>query len=245
MNEYLDYNYWQLPKIFSYWDSTKDAIFKFSRKLADLETTEKSIALQSIKKAISSHVEKMTKKEIIKWAFVMTDDLFRSTNRESHILDKSLFQYLEASAGHFSKLISEKGFTIHYIIDNTYEQSFFGMRYPLELYDDWFQISGFIYICPQFIALKIIEKQNYDKDLYFALLPDVIDQARRIADSIVDKCHDENKHYIFLDTDSVPNISFNRPMSFRERPNIITIFRNDAPTTRSVCKLYYKNLNAL
>ena len=170
----------------------------------------------------------------------MADDLYKSANRDVIYSDKALHQYLESSAGTFCKILSKRGFIIHYLVDNTYIQSLFGMARPLEIFPNWFEFTGFGYICPQYIVLQMMEKQGKRKGDYFIYLPQYIGEARKITDYIVERCHQEGRHYILLDSD-YEEATFKKSIKEGEKPGVITIFRNEAPVKGSNIKVSCMN----
>jgi len=106
------------------------------------------------------------------------------------------------------------------------------MKRPLQIYQDWFNKSGFTYICPQLIAYQILEVKKLDTTDYFNLLPRCINAARNIVNKVIEECHNERRHYIYLDTDWEQN-SFEKSLNVKNEPGIITIFRNEEPISGS------------
>jgi len=225
---------WFFSNIYDYWDQRKDSIYRYSSKLANLDREERSEALRVIEMAIEHHVKSASDELLVKYAFVMTDDLYRAANRTWNKFNQMLYSYLEASSGILCKLLSERGFTIHYLIDNTYKNSYQGMLKPLEIFRDWFQGSSFVYICPQEIAMEIVGSLGKDKFECFSLLPSGLKEARNIANILLEECNTERRHYVFLDTDWQPG-SFAASMVSDKNPKVITIIRNQAPVPGSKC----------
>jgi len=126
---------WIFDNIFDYWDQRKDAIFLHSRKLATFSDDKRLEALDLIQFSIRNQVQKFTDEQLVAHAFVMADDLYKAANRQINAFDKALFQYLEASVSTFCSLITKRGFTIHYLIDNTFQKTPQGMFKPLEIYE--------------------------------------------------------------------------------------------------------------
>lgn len=216
---------WVFAKIYEYWDWKTDAIFVNSEEIEKYDNDTAADVYVSIQFAIESHVKNMSEKDLAMQAFVMVEDLYKSVNRPAVRLDESVIEYLQASAGTFCYLLSKQGFSIHYLIDNVFEQTEHGMTYPLKAFAPWFNAAGFVYICPQEIAHEVISGRQED---YFEMLPIYIGEARSIANEIAARCHKEKRHYVFLDTDYIQD-SFGEPLKAKDSPYTLTIFRNEAP----------------
>lgn len=225
-----------LQNVLDFWDQRKDAVYSHSLRLRSLNTAERSEALSSIASFVQSSCEGLSDINLARLAFVMADDLYKAANRDTIMMDETLLQFLEASASTFLRILSERGFMLHYLVDNAFRETLHGMQRPLSVYPRWYQSSGVIYICPQHLALLMMKEKGYDEDPYFQLLPDFIGSARSIAGRFARKCHEERCHYLFLDTQSRPD-SFDVPLSDDETPGSITIIRNDAPVEGSTCSV--------
>lgn len=221
---------WTFKNITDYWDQNKDAIFSHSAEI-DRSTAEmKNSIFTSIELAIKDFEKSASDKEMALQAFVMTEDIYKAANRDVVSFGETAFKYLSASAGTFCHLLSKRGFSIHYLVDNTYEQSAWGMTKPFRIYEPWFNAVGFVYICPQKIALDMM--QPNDLDQYFVRLPQYIREARDLADALIMRCHEQQRHYMLLDTDYDPEL-FKKAEAEATRPLTLTIFRNEAPVKGS------------
>ena len=228
---------WHFPTIYDYLDQLQDAIYIQSRKLADLPEEEQTRELLAIQSAILDQAKGFSDEDMVRVAYVMTEDLYKAANRESVMLDNALYNYVQASAGTFFELLSQRGFVVHYLIDNTFDPTLEGMQRPLKLYDTWFRAAGFVYICPQHIAYQLMEKGGHDVTKSFDLLPRHMGTSREIANEIVGHCHKEQRHYVFLDTDWIPT-SFDTSNSVVNQPYVTTIFRTDPPFPHSRSLVY-------
>ena len=230
---------WGFPQIFDYWDWRKDAIYIHAKEIETYDEDKKADVYATIQFNIESHFEKFSEKQTAMHALSMVEDLYKTLNKSIIYLSDSVLQYLQNSAGTFCELLTKKGCVIHYIIDNTFEPTEKGMAYPLKLYKQWFYAAGLLYICPQQIAFDIMEKDD-NQEKYFELLPQYIADARLIANMLIDRCHQEKRHYVLLDTDSIPE-SFQKSLDAKEEPYVVTIFRNDPPIQGSQVKLWCHN----
>jgi hypothetical protein len=116
-----------------------------------------------------------------------------------------------------------------------------------------FNSSGFTYICPQEIALrimwkvKLIEDDKFDEEKYFFYLPKYITEARLIATDVVKDRHKDKWHYVLAEYDNKASLNdYMQPMleSTQGTHGIITLYRSEAPTKGSKCSVMFpKDLN--
>lgn len=229
---------WVFKNIHDYWDQNKDAIFNYSSEIDKFEKTDKEKIFLTIKTVIEKYSEKFSDEEIASHAVAMTDYLYKAANRETITWGKTTSRYIYASAGTLCRVLSQRGFSIHYLVDNTYEQTEWGMTRPLKIYELFFNAADFIYICPQRIALELMKIDTLEK--YFGLLPKYIQNARRLTKILTNKCQEEKKHYILLDTDSEPE-TFKDAEAAEATPLTITIFRNEPPVKGTNVKIHCLN----
>lgn len=223
---------WHKQYLYDYWDSRTGAIAVFSEALRrTIGEKQKKKITKSISDAIVTGVTKLSDSDLMLMSVTMVDDLYKAGNC-AEIWDDAVKQYIAASVGMFSHAIAKRGYLIHYLVDNSFEQSDFGMQRPLELYPALFGAAGFVYICPQRIARRLMEKDGVSRPKYIETLPRYIAEARDVSSDLIERCHLEKRHYVYLDTDSVEG-TFDKAMTTRGSPGIITICRNSAPVSGS------------
>ena len=151
---------WQKKYIYDYWDSRTGAIAIFSQALRDpIEKKQKERIAKSISAAVEERVGALSDKELVLTAVTMVDDLYKAGD-SAEIWDEAAEQYLRASVGTFATALAKRGYLIHYLVDNSFEKSDLGMQRPLDFYPLWFGAAGFIYICPQKVALLLMEGEG-------------------------------------------------------------------------------------
>jgi hypothetical protein len=232
---------WQLEKIVDYWDQRVQAIDTLSRQLATVPDEQREAQLKQIQAAILSRAAELSDEDLVLASFVMTDDLYQAVS-VLPAWDDALADYLRTSVGAFLSVLHGRGYAIHYVVDNAFKQTTDGMNGPLEWYPTWFRTAGLKYICPQAIAPDIMKHDGYTAEQYFQQLPRYIREARLVANAVVERCHEGNDSYFFLDTDYVPE-SFKVPLSAKDAPGVIHVFRNDAPIKGSKCAVDFPKTN--
>jgi hypothetical protein len=230
---------WFLPKITDYWDWTRDSLEEYSLKIMVASPEAQVKSLNAIREAITEHVRILPERTLLDVLCIVADDLFKAGNRAS-IAGGAFDSYLEASAGTLFALAKQRNCILHYLVDNTYEQTEFGMRRPLELYETWFRSAGLAYICPQALAISLMNHDKRDPRQCFRLLPKYIAEAFEEACMIVEKCHTEGRHYVFLNADSSDEpFSFECCMKVAGSPGIVTALRREAPLFDSKISIFY------
>jgi hypothetical protein len=225
---------WKKLSIYDYWDSRTGAIEVFSEALRytrELEPEKEPQIISSIKEGVQSGVRNLSDSEVMKMSVSMIDDLYKVAS-STETWDDSVYDYISASAGTFSTAVANRGYVIHYLVDNCFEKSDVGMQRPLDLFPGWFEAAGFIYISPQLCALMLMDADNVNRSDFVSALPRYIDEARHVSSEIVERCHQEIRHYVYLDTDSVPE-SFDKAMGSNKSPGVITVLRDGAPDSES------------
>lgn len=231
---------WFARKIIDYWDQLQVAIEKYAARLSAIPPADRPKALAEIRECVIEHAGVLPDKQMVTAAFVMTDDLYKSVSHLSR-WDECLPDYLSASANTICELLAERGYVIQYVTDNTYKLTEVGMSGPRDYFAAWFRSAGFIYICPQQLALRLMESDHRQKSEYLELLPSYIAEARDLANKLVDQCHAARRHFFFLDTDSTEN-SF--PLATKQfgADHVLGVFRNEAPEAGSKIAVTYPKM---
>ena len=224
-----------LPKITDYWDANRGVPHPFWEVVTQAKGNDRALILQLIQDSITEHVRVLSDENLCNAAFVMVDDLYKSANNTA-AFDEGIRQYLGASAGVFSALFSKRGYVIHYIVDNEFSNTEIGVERPLGLFPLWFRASGLAYICPQELALHLMKADGINRSEFCLKLSQYVREARYVSDKVLDSCHSENRHYVFLDLDST-DTSFGKAFSSSDMPGVLTIFRNEAPIQGSKCEV--------
>jgi hypothetical protein len=230
---------WFLPKITDYWDWTRDSLEKYAMEITAANSEVRAKSLHAIRKAIAEHVRVLPERTLLDVLCIVADDLFKAGNSASGE-SGAIESYLEASAGTLFALAKQRKCILHYLVDNIYEQTEFGMRRPLGLYENWFRSAGLVYICPQALAISLMIHDKQEPSQYFRLMPKYIDEAINVARVGVEKCHTEARHYVFLNADSSDKpFSFDYCLKLAGSPGIVTALRTEAPVVGSKVSITY------
>lgn len=206
-----------LPKISDYWDTAKEAVPRFAAELAAQSPTAAKQTTSAIRAAVTEHVRVLSDQWLPRVAFVVAEDLYRAANTIT-AWNASVADYLACSAGTFFALLSQRGFRLHYVIDNSFQE----MQRPIQLFPLWFQACGIEYQCPQLVESK------------FGLEPT---ESQAVVSDVLRGFFAHGRHYVLLDTDSIES-SFDAPLEQRDTKGILTVIRTEAPGPESIASMY-------
>jgi hypothetical protein len=224
------------PRLTDYWDQQAGAVDAGARRLSALDDGERRIALEDIGASVVRHVEVMDDEVLVQACIPVIDDLYKAACAIDR-WDSSLGEYLTASAGTFADLLQQRGLEVQYLVDNAWED----MARPIELFPVWYEACGFVYVCPQLLALELSRADGAAADTAPATLDAAyIAEARVLATELVSRCHADDRHFIHLDTDSIEG-SFDGALARRGAAGVLTLFRNTAPNVNTTVAVWYPN----
>ncbi len=204
---------WMPPRITDFWDQQQDAINAAARDLEAMPSSERPEALSEIAASVEWHCEALPHELHRQVAVPFVEDLYRAAI-DIDRWDEHLGEYLDASAGTYTRWLSANHIRLQYLINNTWDD----MSRPTDLFPRWFKAAGFVFACPQLISAMLTEASGSDGTA----------EARYLCNRIVEACHERNGHLVCLDVDSTPD-SFALPLSKAGEAGVVTILRDEAP----------------
>lgn len=216
-----------LPKITNYWDTAQDAIPRFAAELSALSPTAAKETTTATRAAVTEHLRVLPDKLLLLAAVAVANDLYRAASTIA-FWNTSVADYLGCSAATFFGLLSQRGYRLHYVIDNSFED----LQRPTQLFPLWFQACGIVYICPQLLALDLMRSDGVAVADDSVSLAHHIAEARHLGDRIVQKCREEARHYVYLETDFQDG-SLDTALQGRGEAGVLSLFRNEAPVLGS------------
>jgi hypothetical protein len=206
-----------LPKISDYWDTAKDAIPGFAAELAAQSPAAAKETTSAIRAAITEHVRVLSDQWLPLVAFVVAEELYRAASTIT-VWNSSVADYLDCSAATFFGLLSQRGYRLHYVIDNSFQE----MQRPTQLFPSWFQACGIQYQCPQLLESE------------FGLEPT---ESQGVVSDVLRGFFADGRHYVLLDADSIES-SFDAPLEQRDTKGVLTVIRTEAPGPGSKASAY-------
>jgi hypothetical protein len=228
------------PRVTDYWDSTTGAIDVLAKELASLSTPkERESALTELAAAVREHVRVLPDKVLITAAVAAADDLYKGACWIDR-WDSDLAAFLQATAAVFWSSVSERGFTLHYLVDNTFDD----LERPVKLFPGWFRSAGVIFVCPQVVAVELIRAVEGAEAPPRERLASYTAEARDVVESILDRCRAESRHFFLLDLDAEER-SHRTSLAVKDQQGVLTIVRSEgAQPGTSVTALVPRELRA-
>jgi hypothetical protein len=221
---------WTFPYIFSYWDQLTGIINKSAMRLHELDAHEREKAYADIREAMETHIQRLTDEQFMKAALSLIDDLYKYVNDEIYCATE-LVQYLDAFGRTFTTRLREKGYSIQYVVENTFANDFL-MVGPFDLFPVIFNAIGLVYVCPQLIAWDLMKHDGLEAAAYPLAISRYTMEARKVADDLLQRCHADHAHYIFLETDYQDGC-LDAALRERGTAGVLSIFRNQAAVADS------------
>lgn len=217
---------WDLPLV-DYWDQQVGSINGNVLRLLKLSETERSAACGEIRGAVRRRAQALTDDQLLQAAVSMVDDLYKYLNDEV-LMDKALFDYLEAFARTFTEAVRERGYVIHYVVENQFSGIDFLMLGPFDLFPKVFGAAGLVYVCPQRLGLELMQADGVAASDYVGAIAQYIAEARSVGDELVDTCHADGRHFVFLEADYDEG-ALDAALRGRGAPGVLSVFRNEPP----------------
>jgi hypothetical protein len=167
----------------------------------------------------------------------MVDDLYKYVNDEV-LMDRALFAYLDAFARTFTKTVRERGYVIHYIVENQFSDVDFLMVGPFDLFPKVFNAAGFVYVCPHQLALQLMQADGVAVSQYSRAIAQYIAEARVVGNRLVNQCYGTGQHYVFLEADYQED-ALDIALQGSGAPGVLSVFRNDAPVPGSTVSVSF------
>lgn len=226
---------WMLPRVWQYWDHRVGAVGAHVTRLESYDEWPRERALEEISACVARHCAQLSDDDLTTAAYVLVEDLYKGVLK---LLDWTpvIPAYLGASAGTFCRVLGERGYVLHYMIDNSYETDTVGMAGPLDAFKHWFGAAGLAYICPQFAAREAMRHDGHPDETFASLIPRYIQEGRMIAHAAVDKCKRARTHFVYLDTDATDE-SLAPIVTGEAIPGRILVTRWEAPLPGSRCRV--------
>ncbi|MGI6492051.1 MAG: hypothetical protein ACOX0T_06530 [Pelotomaculum sp.] len=229
---------WYFNNLADYWSNHKqNSIFVHAQKIRKYPPLEQKMILVDIIESVGRHVRLMSDEQLAATAVIIADDIYKSAN-EFKFFNETMADYLSASAGTFFEFLHEKGYALHYLCNNSFaDNSYIGLQRPLQIFRLCFAPAHINYICPHEIALQLmlkdgLEEKDYDQNIAAYLL-----MAEPIVSKLIAMCHEKKESYFCLRLGAGME-HFQDSLAYRDKPNIITAFRFEAPTRDSACQVW-------
>lgn len=210
-----------------YFDQRTDAINRAAARVRALDESDRPAAYREIQECVLDKVARLPEDLLLKATVSMVDDLYKFVN-DTVWMDDALLGYLDAFAHTMMATVRARGYVARYIVDNQFSGADFLKMGPFDLFPRVFNAAGFVYTCPQWLALQLMRSDGLPEEDYDARVADYIDEARMMNDRVVNTCRNDAHHFVLLETDYIDG-SLNAAFSGEYDTGALTIIRNEAP----------------
>jgi hypothetical protein len=221
-SETLDVETWKLSSLVAYYDESNHTLATRSTNLATLNADDQQQALAAVVERVASAIGQLDNDAISNAALSMIDDLYRAA---CTIIEwgPPQQQYVAAVWGTAFELVSQRGYTVRYVVENTWPD---GLVRPIDVFPSLFGLAGFVYLCPHQAAASLPEAALAPRTVEG--LSNTIEEGRYIVGEAIKQLSETNRHLVYLEADLQPS-GLGAILEMPETPGVIEIFRNEAP----------------
>src|SRR5579871_6321059 len=217
---------WNWPLV-DYWDQRTDAINRAAARVRELSPSDRPAAYSEIQEHVLDKVASLPEYLLWKATVSMVDDLYKFVN-DAVVMDEALLGYLHAFAHTMIATVRARGYVVRYIVDNQFSGIEFLKMGPFDLFPRVFNAAGFVYSCPQLLALQLMRHDGIQDGEYEARVAEYIDEARMLNDRVIHTCRNDARHFVQLETDYEDG-SLDAALNGEDDIGALTIIRNEAP----------------
>lgn len=126
---------------------------------------------------------------------------------------------------------------LHYIVDNVQPES--TLDEALANAAAVFASAGLMVCGPQLMGFELMERADHQRSAV-AALPRYRDEGHFVANQLVERCHLERRHSVYLNLDlddDTPALSLDVALSQAGAPGTIVVFRNQPPKLGTVAQV--------
>lgn len=219
------------------WNQEQGAVRYWAHKLGRGDADAKKRGVRFFREKIMTYAAALNDHDIQMAVFEMVDEIYKTANSPAILSQderRGITQYLSVSAAVFAAVVSQRGFAIHYVVNNTFKRDLDNLEGPLFIFPDWFKAAGFNYICPQLIGWQLIVDCEGNDETFLLAWPECEKDSRERAGVNVELCHEKHQHYVYLDTEGNDS-SFDVAMKAAQFPGVVQVFREEPPVPGSKC----------
>lgn len=223
---------WDFSSLGEVWDCKTRAIVAGADKLEALSDVERAHSLAVLSARMRAFTRVLDDNWLVFTAYFMIDDLYKSYFCEFRFTS-GIEDYIAATAGVFLQELKQRGFVLHYVIDNIQTED--NLDEMLTFVPAVFQSAGLLVTGPQVMALELMQRiDNRPRDI--TAIPQYRDEGHRVADMLITECHQNRRSSVYLNLDlddGTPAFSFDVALSQCNIPGTIVVVRDQAPAPDS------------
>jgi len=213
---------WRFDTIGAYYDEEEHSLSVQGAKLAKLSDANRKRAADLIAQRVKSFSKLFDNDVIVQVVLSMIEDLYRAGIGATE-WGPGHESYVAAVWGTMFAVVKDRGFTIRYVVENTWPQD---LLRPVQFFPNLFGLTGIVYICPSEIASELPELEG--APITTEGMKTGLPLGRHIAQEAVKKVAEQGKHFAYFETDFEPGC-LDSVFALSKPAGTIQIFRNEAP----------------
>jgi hypothetical protein len=228
---------WQFPRITDFWEYRTKAVLSGAEHLQSLSADDRARSLTMLAEQVRGHMRRLDDSYLVAAAWVMAEDLYKSLFGGFWWSD-DVADYLAATASVLIQELMQRGFVLHYVVDNTASPADLPMM--LTYVPAIYQAAGLSVVGPQLMALAVMKDKGKEHDV--AAIPAYIAEGKEVADYLVTRLQQDRISYVFLNLELAEaesaGVSFNVALSNAQQPGTIVVFRQQPPVAGTTSQLF-------
>ena len=222
----FDEEAWRLASLVYYYDELQTALVIRSADLEKLGPEDQLKAVVVVAQCVGAAIGQLDDDALTGVAVSMIDDLYRAACTMTE-WSTAQAEYVAAVWGTAFKIITERGFTVRYVIENTWQD---GLVRPIDAFPMIFSQAGFVYLCPHAMAANLPDAAGAART--FEALKNVIAEGRDIASMALKQLSGSRRHLVYLEADYQKGC-LDEVIALPSPLGLILIERHEAPTPGS------------
>lgn len=222
---------WSSPPLPGAWDYRSRAIVAGGAALDGMAPEQRAGALDRLREHIRAQASALDDNRLVAVSTFMVDDLYKSYFHGFR-WTPGVADYIGATAGTFTDVLTGRGFVLNYVVDNTVGDAHLE---PLLTYmPAIFGQAGLLTVGPQLLALRVLEHDGVGGGV--SALRTALAEGHYLAEQLVLRCHRERRSYVYLNIefdDGTPGLPLRTALAQREAERTIVVFRNEPPIVGS------------
>lgn len=223
---------WRLGALTDYYDHEASCLVEMPRRLALLGNAGRALALETVRLQVNRLAGDLTDDLVQAVSVSMIEDLYKSGSVLPQ-WNPSTAQYVTAVWATFFEVMTTRGYSMHYIVENTFPDH---LERPLQLYPVLFTAAGITYVCPHHLATKLPDAADAERSV--AGLRHWLNEGRYLAEQVATRAARQNQSLMYLEIDYDAGC-LDRILSLSAAPGVVIVVRHLAPQAGSTVQVTY------
>ena len=112
---------WRFRGLLDYFDDRQSRLIELSKRLSALPDADRAVALDTVRSEVARLTNELTDEILRQVSVAVIEDLYKSGNVLTQ-WDSSTQQYVQAMWGTFFTVLAERGYLMHYVVENTFPE---------------------------------------------------------------------------------------------------------------------------